>query len=294
MGIKLKEALIKARQLLCFEAAIRYGSITQAAQKSFMKQSNLSVQIKELEDCVGEKLLTRIHNGVKLTEAGKEIYPIACDLYNILNKTNRMSLKSVQMSGAIRLWTSDGLAASYVSECFPEFYLSYPNVKIDVTCSLDMPQPELFDMAVVYDLPTDSSWKVIGKYTLKFGLFASKEYLSRFGYPKSIKDIQENHRICTRENYAEVWDKWKEFLDGSQNVCSTTNSSSMLLNLIKCGIGIGLLPLGTAQEENNLTHLSKIRLSLKHQFWLVVRSDVQNMDKVKALTGFIDHTSQKL
>ena len=61
MGIKLKEALIKARQLLCFEAAVRYGSITQAAQKSFMKQSNLSVQIKELEECLGQKLLTRIH-----------------------------------------------------------------------------------------------------------------------------------------------------------------------------------------------------------------------------------------
>lgn len=294
MGIKLKEALIKARQLLCFEAAVRYGSITQAAQKSFMKQSNLSVQIKDLEDDIGEKLLTRIHNGVKLTEAGNEIYPIACDLYNILNRTTRINVKAMQVSGAIRLWTTDGLAASYISDCFPEFYLSYPNVRIEVICSLEMPRPDLFDMAVVFEQPNDTQLKIIDKYNLKFGLFASKEYLARFGYPKNIKDIQLHHRLCTRDNYKYVWDKWKELLESAQYVSSTTNSSAMLLNLVKSGIGIGLLPIGTGKRESNLTYLANIKFSLQHKFWLVVRNDLQDMDKVIALTQFIDHTSQKL
>lgn len=294
MGINLKEALIKARELLCFEAAVRYGSITKAAQKSYMKQSNLSVQIKNLEDSLGEKLLTRMHNGVKLTEVGNEIYPIACDLYNVLNRTTRLNVKAIHISGAIRLWTSDGLAASYISDCFPEFYLLYPNVKIEVICSLEMPRPDLFDMAVVFEEPNDSQLKIIDKYNLKFGLFASKEYLAHFGYPKNIKDIQQNHRICTRENYVYEWNKWKELLDGAQYVSSTTNSSAMLLNLVKSGIGIGLLPIGTGSLESNLTHLSNIKLDLQHKFWLVVRSDIQSMDKVNVLAGFIDHTSQKL
>lgn len=292
--MNIKEALIKTRQLLCFESAIRYGSISKAAEKSFMKQSNLSVQIKELEDETGEHLINRIHNGVKLTEAGKEVYALACDLYNVINKSTSINTKAFHMSGGIKLWTSDGLGAGYISECLPEFCMAYPNVNIEICCSLEMPMQDQFDMAVIYEEPKDSGLKVVGKYDLKFGLFASKAYLAKWGYPKNLKDLQENHRICTKENYLSVWPKWREFIQGSHYVSARTNSSSMLLQLVKDGIGVGLLPIGTATKEEGLMHISRININLHHKFWIVIREEIQNIDKVKLLVDYINNASQKL
>lgn len=285
---------MRVRQLLCLSAAVKYGSISKAAEKNNMKQSNLSVQIRELEEELGETLISRIHNGVKITEAGREVYSIACNLENVINRTHNLNIKAFRVSGEIRLWTTDGLGIGYISDCFSKFYSKYPKVNIEVLCSLDKPKPDQFDMAVIYDEPQDTSLKIIKSYDVKFSLFASKTYLSQFGYPKNIKDLQENHRFCNKINYATVWKKWNDFISKVKNVSATTNSSAMLLQLVKDGIGISLLPSGVISHEEDLIELTNIKLALTHKCWLVVRDEVKDIDKIKALTKFIKDASDKL
>lgn len=294
MSIKIKQFELLVRRMLCFQEAGNCGSISKAAEKNCMKQSNFSVNIRDLEDNFGEKLLTRVYNGIKLTEAGREVYMLSFELTNVLNKINNAKIKSSGGAGAIRLWTSDGLGTGYLSKSFPEFYLNYPNVNIEVICSLEMPRLDQFDMAVVYEKPESSQLVTVGEYNLTFGLFASKEYLARYGCPRSMDDILQNHRICTRANYASVWKKWEAVLEKASYVATITNSSSMLLQLVKDGIGIGLLPIGTTTHETDLIRLSKIKTSFEHKFWIVVRKDVKDVDKIKALLNFIEHASAKL
>ena len=293
MGYGIKRSILRIRELLCLSEAIKYGSISKAAQKNNMKQANLSYQIKMLEDELGENLLERVYNGVRISEAGRDVYALACDLENIINKSRNLNIKAFKVSGDIRLWTSDGLGISYISDCFSEFYTKYPKVNIEVFCSLDMPKPEQFDMAVLYEKPKDTSLKIIAEYNLKFGIFASKFYLSQFGFPKNIKEIQENHRICTKLNYANIWEKWENVIKNAKNISASTNSSAMLLHLIKDGIGIGILPIGISSNDSSLVRVLN-KFTLNHKCWLVVREEVKDIDKIKALTSFIKGASDKL
>lgn len=294
MSLKIKKSVLKVRQLLCLQEAVRYGSISKAAEKNSMKQSNLSVHIKSLEEDMGESLITRVHDGVRLTEAGNEIYSLSCDLTNILTKVNNANIKAFRIAGAIRLWTSDGLGVGYLSRCFPDFYLSYPNVNIEIICSLEMPKIDQFDMAVLYEKPESPRLYIVDEHNLEFGLFASRTYLEKYGYPKNLKDIELNHRICTRANYSSVWKEWGDMLSHATHVTAMTNSSSMLLQLVKDGIGIGLLPVGTAEYDSELIYLSKIKIDFKHKIWVVVRDEIKEVDKIKALLQFIENESEKL
>lgn len=294
MSRDIKSSLLKIRQILCLGSAAYYGSISKAAEKSGMKQSNFSSIIKDLELESGEKLLNRYNRGVDLTEAGAEFYVLSCELEKILGRTRCLNSKAFNISGAVRLWTSDGLGVGYLSKCFPAFYALYPKVNIDIICSLEMPQPEQFDMALLYEEPKGSSFTIIDKYDLQFGLFASKKYLSTYGFPKNLEDLKQNHRICTKENYLSVWKEWEDLLKNAACVATKTNSSSMLLGLVKDGIGIGLLPIGTAKQEETLVHLSKLKLNLSYRFWLVVRKDAYQTDKIKTLCQFIKDASEKL
>lgn len=288
MGIK--DSSIWAREILSFLETAKSGSINGTAAANAMKQSNLSKYLKNLEDKLKCRLLERSYNGVQLTENGREVFKIACDLDKSIHKVKNFKISDKNVSGKIRLWTSDGLGIGYLSNCLSDFVIKYPDIKVDVTCSLDVPKSiSAVDMAVVYEEPDFSDSEIISCYELRFGLFASMGYLSQYGYPRNLKDLQENHRICNKESFTGAWPHWKKIIDGANHVVATTNSSAMLLRMTCDGIGIGLHPLAIGKKTPNLIHLSQLSIKISHPFWIVSHKSGQDEPTIKAL---IDHIKE--
>lgn len=258
MGIK--DSSLWAREILSFLETAKNGSINGTAEANAMKQSNLSRTLKSLEEKLKCQLLERGYNGVRLTENGREVFKVACDLDKVIYKVKNFTISDKNVSGKIRLWTSDGLGTGYLSNCLSEFIAKYPDVKIDVVCSLDTPGSfSTTDMAVVYEEPEFDDGEIVSCYELQFGLFASMSYLSKFGYPNNIKDLQENHRICDRENYAGVWSQWKKIIDGARQVYGMCKQE-LLPRWQQCGYHE--IP-GAERIEQNGMVLIPISLDLK-------------------------------
>ena len=292
MGIK--NNFIWAREILSFLETARNGTINGTAETNGMKQSNLSKTLKSLEDKLQCQLLERNYNGVKLTENGKEIFKVACDIDKVLYKVQNFTASDTNVSGKIRLWTSDGLATGYLSSCLAGFVAKYPDIKTDIECSLERPGFSAVDMAVVYDEPEYNDSEIVSRYELKFGLFASLGYLSKYGVPKNIKDLQKNHRLCNRNNFSDVWPEWKQIIDGAEHVVATTNSSAMLLRMTCDGIGIALHPVAIGKKEKDLMPLSDVGIKLSHPFWIVSHKTGQNDPKIKALVEHIKEVTLQL
>ncbi len=292
MGIK--NNFIWAREILSFLETARNGTINGTAETNGMKQSNLSKTLKSLEDKLQCQLLERNYNGVKLTENGKEIFKVACDIDKVLYKVQNFTASDANVSGKIRLWTSDGLATGYLSSCLAGFFAKYPDIETDIECSLERPGFSAVDMAVVYDEPEYNDSEIVSRYELKFGLFASLGYLSKYGAPKDIKDLQKNHRLCNRNNFSDVWPEWKQIIDGAEHVVATTNSSAMLLRMTCDGIGIALHPIAIGKKEKDLMHLSDVGIKLSHPFWIVSHKTGQNDPKIKALVEHIKEVTLQL
>jgi len=68
---------MELRHLRYFVAVAETGSLSQAAQKLFVAQPPLSVQIRQLEDELGGALFVRHPKGVRLTAAGQALLPEA-------------------------------------------------------------------------------------------------------------------------------------------------------------------------------------------------------------------------
>lgn len=293
MGIKSK--IINIRNILCFVETAKEGTVSRAADSNGMKQSNLSAAIKSLEDDMSIKLFERVHNGMSLTENGKEVYRIACEIDNVLFKIANFSTVANKISGDIRLWTSDGLGSGFLSACLSDFHLQYPEVHIDIVCSIEAPRiMQEADMAVVYDEPKQEGAVILAENKLEFGLFASMDYLSKHGYPKSIDDLQKNHNICNRNNFSIVWPKWKSFIEECERVVVTTNSSSLLMRLTRDGVGIGLHPISVANKEKDLVHLADLDLRFMHSFWIIAKQETKDVPKVRALINYIKAATEKL
>ena len=72
------------RQLQIFEATVRLGSFTKAAEELFLTQPTVSMQIKKLSDVMGIPLFEHIGRKVKPTEAGSELYESCCKMFEVL------------------------------------------------------------------------------------------------------------------------------------------------------------------------------------------------------------------
>lgn len=169
-----------------------------------------------------------------------------------------------------------------------------PQISVDVVCSLERPKNlDKMDICIIYEEP-GADMTTVFKGRLKFGLFASLDYLSVFGRPKSIEDLQKNHKICTRDNFASVWPRWKEILDGAQNVVASTNATAVLLSLIRDGNGVSLHPIGSASREKDLVFLSELGYEEEHDFWIATRKDYVQRPEVKVLIECIRDATLKI
>ena len=123
------------RQLQVFEAIVRLGSFTQAAEELFLTQPTVSIQIKKLSDALGMPLFEQIGRKVFPTEVGRELYE-ACR--EILGSLSNLEMKLAELHGLKRgrlrlavITTAQYLAPSILGE----FARRYPEVELSLEVS---------------------------------------------------------------------------------------------------------------------------------------------------------------
>ncbi len=87
---------ITLRQLKVFEAVARHLNYTRAAEELFLSQPAVSMQIKQLEEALGQPLFEQMGKKIFLTEAGKEVYRYSL---SIASQLNEMQMVLEEMKG---------------------------------------------------------------------------------------------------------------------------------------------------------------------------------------------------
>jgi len=148
---------MRLRQLEAFIAACELGSISRAAEKLFIAQPALGLQIRGLEDDMGVQLLARTTRGVTPTAAGCEVLEWAQGMIRSKSELkSRLRLLSIGISTHIRLGLSPSLAVAFAVPILQRAHEQFPNLRLDLTESLgqflaDQIQKSQVDMALVFE-----------------------------------------------------------------------------------------------------------------------------------------------
>ena len=186
-------------KLRIFHAAAQAGSFTHAGDTLHMSQSAVSRQVSALEQDLGVPLFHRHARGLLLTEQGELLYRTARDVLMKLEAVQgRLTDSKEKPSGILRVTTTVGLGSTWLTSRINDFINLYPEVELQLIFDddeLDLGMREA-DVAIRLRQPTQPDLIQRKLFTVHFHVFASADYLKRFGTPNTIEDL-DNHRIIT-------------------------------------------------------------------------------------------------
>ncbi|MBW8186697.1 LysR family transcriptional regulator [Shewanella nanhaiensis] len=121
--------MLKIELLESFIAIAESGNLSKAAEKICRTQSALSLQIKKLEESVGQPLLHRDNKGVTLTASGKTLLNYAYKMMQLSSKALD-DLKECQNRESIRLGVPTDYINRYLGSCLLEFIREFTCIEL--------------------------------------------------------------------------------------------------------------------------------------------------------------------
>ncbi|NUB46125.1 LysR family transcriptional regulator [Fertoebacter nigrum] len=150
MTIPLDSDLMRA-----FLAVADTGSVTGAADRIGRTQSAVSMQIRRLENSLGQSLFLRLPRGVALTARGQQLLPYARRVVGLLDEA-AVALRVKPLTGPVRVGIPDEYSGSVLPRALAAFAERHPGAQVFIRCDHSAPQLQALardeiDLAVVYD-----------------------------------------------------------------------------------------------------------------------------------------------
>lgn len=127
--------------LRTFIAISETGSFSKGAERIYRSQSAVSLQIKRLEEILGQSVFKRHSRGVVLTPIGEKLRPVAHRIVTTLDTTIG-ELRSDALTGSIRIGIPDEYGETILPQVIAAFARNHPQVEIEVRCSFSADFPD--------------------------------------------------------------------------------------------------------------------------------------------------------
>lgn len=283
-------------KLRVFHAAAEAGSFTHAAETLRLSQSAISRQVSALEHDVGVALFHRHARGLVLTEQGEMLFRTAHDVLMQLEAIKtRLTEAKDRPSGVLRVTTTVGLGAGWLTERVPEFIELYPEVNLQLILAneeLDLMMRQA-DCAIRLRQPQQPDLIQRRLFTVHFHLYASPSYVNKHGKPSSIAELKD-HRIVTfgepvPAHLSEL--NWLETVgdfDGGKRISTLQiNDILSIKRAVQRGAGIAMLPDYIIDKDAGLVQLLPETEVPSFDTYFAYPDAMKNQAKLHAFRDFI-------
>ena len=259
------------KDLLWFLAVANERSFTKAAAKLGTSQSTLSHTIKQMEERLGVRLLTRTTRSVAPTEAGERLFQsLAPRIEEIEADIASLVAFRDTPSGTVRLTLSDHALQTTVWPKLEPVLKNFPDVRLELYSDNGMRNivEERFDAGVrlgesidkdMIAVPIGGDWRMV--------VIASPAYLSQNPAPGTPQDLITHNCINMRQTTFGGLYAWEFEKDGREIRVRvegqlTFNTSIAMIDAAIAGYGVAFVP-----DDLLGDHVAQGRLTLLLEEW---------------------------
>ena len=278
------------------------GSFTRAGEDLGLSQSAVSRQISALERELKAPLFHRHARGLILTEQGDLLFRAARDMKMRLETTRaRLVETSERPTGELKVTTTVGLGSFWLTQRVAEFLDQYPDVRVQLILTneeLDLAMREA-DVALRLRRPAQPDLIQRRLFTVHFHVYASTEYVKRFGEPKSVDDL-DNHRIISfggnepSHLLAVHWLSQAGRDPGQPRPNHfVVNNIMALQSAVRTGAGIAVLPDYAVDGDARLIQILRDAEMPSLDSYLVYAEEMRSVARVQAFRDFLVAKAQR-
>ena len=245
-------------------------SFTKAAAKLGVSQSALSQTVRELEERLGVRLLTRTTRSVSPTEAGERLlHTVGPRFEEIEAEVAAIRELREKPAGTIRVTASENAADAILLPKLAKLLPEYPDIKVEIVIDYGLTDivAQRCDAGVRWGEQVAKGMIAvrIGP-DMRMAVVAAPLYFKTRPEPKKPQDLIDHNCVTLRLPHGGLY-VW-EFEKGGRELRVrvdgqlTYNTTAQELNAALAGLGLAYVPEGMAQP-----HLAKGRLKRVLEDW---------------------------
>lgn len=291
---------MKLENLKMFCLVVDEGSISQAARLSFLSQPAVTRQIHQLENYYNTLLFDREEGRLRVTEAGKLLYPFAKAIVNDFNHSKEVIQQSTGKYNANLIVGASLTIGEYLlPSLLGRFKKQQPEIKVTLTIKntprvLEDLSNDVIDLALVEGLventdfivdkfaedelilvcPSDHPWK--DRKEIQLEEFGNERMIWResiSGTRLIVENMLREHGVLEKiESYMEI------------------GSTQAIKSAVEAGLGISILPRLTVARELEQGFLREVdiyRINMARNLWLVRKNKRFNKIGVSKFVDFL-------
>jgi len=252
-------------QLQTFCAIADCGSFTEAARRVHKTQSAVSMQIKRLEERLGQELFLRDGRSVVLTNEGEALYSRARRMLR-LNAEIVDLFSDEDLAGSIRFGVPDDYAVRLLPVILSSFQRTHPRIMVEVSCQ---PSEELLDGMTRgrYDLIvfTQGTHQEFGELFRTERMFWVASHGGRALATDPLPLACGGPSCCWRGNATDVLNR----ANRDYRVAYTSSNATAIASAVLADLAVGFLPESALQpgmrvisEDKGLPRLQDAQIAI--------------------------------
>jgi DNA-binding transcriptional LysR family regulator len=187
--------------ILVFIRVVELGSFTAAGTSLRMSPAVVSYRIQCLEQHLGCRLFNRTTRKLSPTEQGRAFYESSLEVREAVERAEaRVASGGAAPRGLLKVTAPLGLGRRVIAPLVTVFRANHPEIDVRLRLSdyfVDF-FSEAVDVAVRMAVLADSSLIVRKIADIERVLCAAPSYLSRYGTPRSSKDLERHQCLLLR------------------------------------------------------------------------------------------------
>ena len=283
-------------KLKIFHAVAEAGSFTNATITLNLSQSAISRQIQSLEEELKTQLFERHARGLTLTDNGEYLFKTAHEVILKLKEVETtFSDKKTKPSGKLTITTVRSFGTHWLTPRIQEFMQLNPEIEVELIFDdkeLDLNTREA-DIGIWMRRPKKLNYIHRKLTDLKYHMYGSNKYLEKYGYPKTVNDLNKHKFISYGKGapspvFNPDWALKLGMKDNKKRKSiMKVNSIMGLLLAVESGVGIAALPDYLVSLSSNLIKLIPSAEGPITEAYFVYPESLKNVARVQAFRNFL-------
>lgn len=251
-----------------FCAVAQSKNYSEASEKLLLSPSNISTQITNLENLLDTQLFYREKSGMRLTEAGEELFEIVNSGIESFDLAEKILKKKNDLSKAkITIGCPSHLAIFYLMECIEKAKKDYPGLKIRLVSGansgemIQLLQNHEVDFVIIDVVPTDSNGIKVKELKNINNIFISKNAL-KINDLKELEDfkyILNFKNTITTQKLMEVLKQHDIKIEANME-CDITE---LRIDAVKRNLGVGYVMKEAVKRELENKEIYEVEIPIE-------------------------------